>query len=217
MASKDFVRTSRTTCSVDGRASRAVGLAILGGRACRGNESTFADRRQLPDELGLVDVALALSQDRPGATEQVGRLLDDVGALDAWERATLGAAWIGKTRPTAARARQVLAGATFSDSGSSEITTPWSLVAENGALWFGAEEVPHRAVYLLAQHLIAVVPAEEIVPDLHAAYERIGSAEESVAAQSWRGFIAGPSKTADIEQALVIGAHGPRSLLICLV
>lgn len=90
-------------------------------------------------------------------------------------------------------------------------------VAENGALWFGAEDVPHRAVYLLAQHLIAVVPAEEIVADLHAAYERIGSAEESVAAQSWRGFIAGPSKTADIEQALVIGAHGPRSLLICLV
>ena len=142
----------------DGRASRAVGLAILGGRACRGNESTFADRRQLPDELGLVDVALALSQDRPGATEQVGRLLDDVGALDAWERATLGAAWIGKTRPTAARARQVLAGATFSDSGSSEITTPWSLVAENGAL---RDVIDAKAVEDASAHLRQLTNSQE--------------------------------------------------------
>ena len=90
-------------------------------------------------------------------------------------------------------------------------------VAENGALWFGAAEVPHRAVYLLAQHLVALVPSSEIVCDLHAAYERIATADEPIGAQAWRGFIAGPSKTADIEQALVVGAHGPRSLLVCVV
>jgi L-lactate dehydrogenase complex protein LldG len=30
-------------------------------------------------------------------------------------------------------------------------------------------------------------------------------------------FIAGPSKTADIEQSLVLGAHGPRSLIVFLI
>jgi L-lactate dehydrogenase complex protein LldG len=33
----------------------------------------------------------------------------------------------------------------------------------------------------------------------------------------WGCFIAGPSKTADIEQSLVIGAHGARSMVIFLL
>jgi L-lactate dehydrogenase complex protein LldG len=32
-----------------------------------------------------------------------------------------------------------------------------------------------------------------------------------------RVFVAGPSKTADIEQSLVIGAHGPKSLTVLLI
>lgn len=90
-------------------------------------------------------------------------------------------------------------------------------VAENGAIWLSDAEVPHRALYFLAQHLVLVVEASEIVGDLHAAYARIERAPEPIGARPWRGFIAGPSKTADIEQALVVGAHGPRSLLVALV
>ena len=90
-------------------------------------------------------------------------------------------------------------------------------VAENGAVWVSDADVPHRALYFLAQHLVLVVSAHEIVADLHAAYARIERAAEPIEARPWRGFIAGPSKTADIEQALVVGAHGPRSLLVALI
>ena len=72
--------------------------------------------------------------------------------------------------------------------------------------------VPHRAIFFITQHLALVVPAEQMVHNLHEAYARI-----SLGTSSLGVFISGPSKTADIEQSLVIGAHGPRSLTVFLV
>lgn len=85
-------------------------------------------------------------------------------------------------------------------------------VAENGAVWVDTRPLRHRGVFVVAQHLALVVPAREIVTDLHAAYARI-----DLAGPGLRLFIAGPSKTADIEQSLVIGAHGARSCIVFLV
>ncbi|MEY4545928.1 MAG: Lactate utilization protein [Pseudomonadota bacterium] len=86
-------------------------------------------------------------------------------------------------------------------------------VAESGALWIDERTVPVRAGLFLTQHLLLVLPRTELVPHLHAAYERLGS---RVGQTGYAGFICGPSKTADIEQALVVGAHGPRSLTVLL-
>jgi L-lactate dehydrogenase complex protein LldG len=85
-------------------------------------------------------------------------------------------------------------------------------VAENGAVWVDTRPLAHRGVFVVTQHLALVLRAPEIVSDLHAAYERI-----DLAGPGLRLFIAGPSKTADIEQALVIGAHGARSCTVFVV
>ena len=85
-------------------------------------------------------------------------------------------------------------------------------VAENAAVWVNETKVRHRVIYFLCQHLAFVVRASDLVHNLHEAYERI-----SVTASPYGGFIAGPSKTADIEQSLVIGAHGPRSMTVFIV
>jgi L-lactate dehydrogenase complex protein LldG len=84
-------------------------------------------------------------------------------------------------------------------------------VAENGAVWVTGKNVRHRAIYFLTQHLVLVVPRDQIIDNLHQAYERIG-----FEGAGYGLFISGPSKTADIEQSLVIGAHGPRSLTVVL-
>ncbi len=86
-------------------------------------------------------------------------------------------------------------------------------VAENGAVWIDGAAAPVRSALFLAQHLVVLLPHGEIVDNLHQAYERIGS---RLAERSYGCFMSGPSKTADIEQALVVGAHGARSLTVVL-
>jgi L-lactate dehydrogenase complex protein LldG len=84
-------------------------------------------------------------------------------------------------------------------------------VAENGAVWVTDRGLPHRVLYFITQHLVLIVPRGQIVHNLHEAYRRL-SFEDA----GYGLFISGPSKTADIEQSLVIGAHGPRSLTVLL-
>jgi len=79
-------------------------------------------------------------------------------------------------------------------------------VAENGAVWVRNEDNRHRALYFIAQNIVIVIDEKEIVNNMHEAYEKL-----SFDKAGFGVFISGPSKTADIEQSLVIGAHGPKS------
>lgn len=79
-------------------------------------------------------------------------------------------------------------------------------VAENGAIWMKNESNRHRSLYFIAQNIVIVIDEKEIVSNMHEAYEKIDFNNSGYGV-----FISGPSKTADIEQSLVIGAHGPKS------
>ncbi len=85
-------------------------------------------------------------------------------------------------------------------------------VAENGAVWVTDQVLPGRVLPFICQHLVVLVNREDIVDSLHVAYDVIGSSR-----YGFGTFIAGPSKTADIEQSLVLGAHGPKSMTVFLM
>ncbi len=85
-------------------------------------------------------------------------------------------------------------------------------VAENSALWVTDAVLGQRATPFIAQYLAIVLSKQDIVATMHQAYQLIGDSK-----YDFGTFIAGPSKTADIEQSLVLGAHGARGLVVFLL
>lgn len=85
------------------------------------------------------------------------------------------------------------------------------IVAENGAIWVDGATLPHRVMLFITQYLAVVVSRSQVVHQMHEAYARIGRPTAGFGV-----FISGPSKTADIEQSLVLGAHGCRKIQVFL-
>jgi len=85
-------------------------------------------------------------------------------------------------------------------------------VAENGAVWITDNLMGDRSIPFISHHLALVIYKTDIVPTLVEAYERLERYS-----YNYGTFIAGPSKTADIEQSLVLGAHGPKSMIVFLL
>lgn len=85
-------------------------------------------------------------------------------------------------------------------------------VAENGAVYLKERAEWPRVLPFICEHLAVVLRSENIFPFMHDAYEHIGEDDYGFAV-----FIAGPSKTADIEQSLVLGAHGPKTMTVYII
>lgn len=84
-------------------------------------------------------------------------------------------------------------------------------VVENGAVWI-PRAFRHKAMLFIPEALVILLDRKQIVCNMHEAYAR-----EDFDTYDFGSFIAGPSKTADIEQALVIGAHGARDVTVILL
>ena len=93
-------------------------------------------------------------------------------------------------------------------------TVARSGLAATGTLVIAPDANAPRTVSLVPPLHVALIHARTLHADLHAA----------VAAERWREgmptnlvMISGPSKTADIQQTLAYGAHGPRELIVLVV
>ena len=83
-------------------------------------------------------------------------------------------------------------------------------VAENGAVWI-TQQVKFKALYFIPTALVIIINKDALVNNMHEAYRQLEGTD-----YKYGFFVSGPSKTADIEQALVLGAHGPMKVLVVL-
>ena len=83
-------------------------------------------------------------------------------------------------------------------------------VAENGCVWI-PQNVKYKVTYFISEYLVIILDRDKIVNNMHEAYQKLHLNDKGFGV-----FISGPSKTADIEQALVVGAHGARGVTVLL-
>jgi L-lactate dehydrogenase complex protein LldG len=89
-------------------------------------------------------------------------------------------------------------------------------VAENACIWI-PQQMKEKAVCFASQRLVIVLRRSDIVNNMHEAYDRIAASSEYFQQYKFGTFISGPSKTADIESALVYGAQAARAVTVVLV
>jgi L-lactate dehydrogenase complex protein LldG len=88
-------------------------------------------------------------------------------------------------------------------------------VAETGTLVFASKADEPASTHLLPETHIAIVREEQVVHTMEDAFELLR--KEGRIMPRALNFVSGPSRTADIEQTIVLGAHGPYRVHIILV
>ena len=83
-------------------------------------------------------------------------------------------------------------------------------VAENGCVWI-PQSMKERAVCFISEYLFIVLSRQQVGNNMHEAYQQIAFND-----YGYGSFISGPSKTADIAQALVMGAQAARGVTVVL-
>ena len=83
-------------------------------------------------------------------------------------------------------------------------------VAENGCIWI-PQTMKEKAMCFISEYLVILLDRKQIVNNMHEAYQRV-----EFNSYGYGCFISGPSKTADIAQALVMGAQAARGVTVVL-
>ena len=95
------------------------------------------------------------------------------------------------------------------------ITACFCAIAETGTLVFASAVDAPPATFLLPETHVAVVRGDQIVAGMEDAFARL-RAERGVLPRAIN-LVSGPSRTGDIEQTIVLGAHGPRRVHIVVI
>jgi L-lactate dehydrogenase complex protein LldG len=173
------------------------------------------------DHAGQVALFISEAETVDATVARVGNAGDVPGAVaDYLSRQNLPARLVMTTDPQLdaipwnARPLLELRRGRAEDGDAAGITGAFAAVAETGTLMLvSGADTPTRNNFLPDTHIV-VLRASDVVACYEDGWDRLRAAG---AMPRTVNFITGPSRTGDIEQRLVLGAHGPRRLHIVLI
>jgi L-lactate dehydrogenase complex protein LldG len=200
-------------------ALNARGDILAALRAARGNALTRTVehiRPRVDEDLAARFIeritARAATVTRLASLNEVGAaVLDFLGGYDLPARVVLAPALAELPWPELLERRF---GRADTDDETS-VTPCFAAVAESGSLaLLSGPRTPTTLNFVPANHIV-IVEAGQLVPHPEDVWARLRSRPGGMPRAV--NFIAGPSRTADVEQTIQLGAHGPRRLHVLLV
>ena len=90
-------------------------------------------------------------------------------------------------------------------------------IAETGTVVLESGPANPTTVNFLPEHHIVVIDAADITGDMESAFAKLRKRHGKGRMPRLVNLISGPSRSGDVEQKLVLGAHGPRALHLIVV
>lgn len=102
------------------------------------------------------------------------------------------------------------------DKADASITSCEALIARSGSILISSSQTNGRGLSIFPPVHLVIAQTAQIVPDLSDALAWMKEKYEK-RYPSMVSLISGPSRTADIEKTLVLGAHGPKEVYVFLL
>jgi L-lactate dehydrogenase complex protein LldG len=100
---------------------------------------------------------------------------------------------------------------------SASLITAEVLLADSGTCVVACPTAPERLLCYLPPACVVVARIDQLAEHLPAAWGELAKRLADPAARGELVMVTGPSRTADIEKILILGAHGPKRLVVLLV
>jgi L-lactate dehydrogenase complex protein LldG len=101
------------------------------------------------------------------------------------------------------------------DADLTAVTATFAAIADTGTLCFLSSRATPASNNLLPENHIVVLRESQLLPAMEDVFDRIRNERGELPRAV--NFVSGPSRTGDIEQTIVLGAHGPYRVHVLLV
>jgi L-lactate dehydrogenase complex protein LldG len=199
--------------SADDAARRELARATVAARAQGPRPVVDGDPAALAERFAAKSAAMSSTVDRLASLEEVpaavARYLAglELGTAVVCWPSLAGLDWAGAGLDAAARAAN--------GDDPVGVTGCFCAIAETGTLMLLSGPETAATTSLLPETHIAVVPVSRIVPAMEEGFILLRNEHSELPRAV--NFVSGPSRTGDIEQTIVLGAHGPYRVHLILV